>query len=458
MYHALVAYTHISMTEAEDALALRLGDAAGSVSFVRWLRDELNTHITEALRTWSLLTGMWEESAIASIPAGTQFVDLPVAFSSLRGYTLQERDLVGALQYSLWEPKSVSSWTGTEMFAMADIVEAIQRRRDQLLLETGCRLTRDARYPAAPAFISADDESIELAEDVMSVSRAAWTTLVGSPKTTPLWQSSDSAMRAASPTWNLTPGLPRTYVFARRAPHVLEFAPPPENAGYLDLLTVNAGATLDAATGVLLGIPDDMAWIVKWGALADLLSKDGPARDYSRSLFCERRWLLGVAAAQIAQVLIEAKVNRRLLQFSSMAGLDRSRAYWQNMRGATNVAALAGLNLLALDSPPAADIQLEASLIRNAPIPAGSEDLQIGKEYLDVLLGYSTHLAMFKVGGQEFAATSHLADAFFAAAVDRNERLAESSAFESARLGDQEDNQRKQSKRGVRRVTGGTVQ
>lgn len=455
-----MAYSHLTMTEAENALALRLADSSGAISFVRWLRDECNLYIREALRTWSMLTGMWEESATASIAAGTQFVDIPTTFSSLRGYTLQERDLVGILQYHLWEPKNTSAWTGTEMFAMDDLVAAIERRRDQFLLETACRLTRDSRYPASPDFIASTERSIELDEDVMSVRRATWTTLgAGSTKTTPLWPSSDIAMRAASPGWPQSPGVPRAYIFAERAPHVLEFAPPPENAGYLDLITVNAGATLDAATGVLLGIPDDMAWVIKWGALADLLGKDGPARDYARALFCERRYLLGVAAAMIARSVVELRVNERPIQFSSMPGLDRASLYWQNRTGVTQVGVPFGLNLVALALPPSADIQLTATLIRNAPIPAnGDAVLQIGKEYLDVLLGYAVHLAMFKVGGQEFAATSHLADAFFAAAVDYNERLHENSAFEDARLGASEGEERKRSKRGVRRVTGATVQ
>lgn len=454
-----MAYSHLTMTEAEDALALRLADSSGSISFVRWLRDELNTYIDEALRTWSLLTGMWESSAIATIPAGTQFIDLPTTFSSLRAYTLQDRDLIGTLQYMLWEPKNTSAWTGSEMFAMADLEEALQRRRDQFLLETGCRLTRDPRVPDSPDFISADERSIELDQSVMSVRRVAWTTLTGSSKTTPLWPSSEVAMRGANASWNLAPDLPRTFVFAERAPHVLEFGPPPANAGYLDLITVNAGATLDASAGVLLGIPDDLAPAILWGALADLLSKDGPARDYARSLFCERRYLLLTAAAMLSHSVVELRVNDQPLQFSSLPGLDRASLYWQNKRGITQVAAPFGLDLIALALPPSANIQLEATLVRNAPVPAaGDDDLQIGKEYLDVLLGYATHMAMFKVGGQEFAATSHLADAFFAAAADYNDRLKESSVFEAARLGASEGEERKMKKRGVRRVTGATVQ
>jgi hypothetical protein len=96
------------------------------------------------------------------------------------------------------------------------------------------------------------------------------------------------------------------------------------------------------------------------------------------------------------------------------------------------VVAPLGANLCAISPPPIADTQMTATLVRNAIIPASASDyLQIGREFLGLLYGYVVHLAMFKVAGEEFAATTQLADAFFEAAKERNKRLGDFSAFKT---------------------------
>lgn len=449
-------YSYITLSAAEDLLSGTLGDLQGSVSKVRWASTELRLNLFEALRAWSSFTGMWEERttpiAIAAGTSDSPWVDIP-AVTPLRAYTLTDRSLIGQIQYHFWELYDPIDGTGmTDMWTFARIVEAMQRRRDQFLFDTKCRLVRTV-LPTPPAIIGPYLESYTLPGSVISVERAAWADPY-TGNTSYLGEISDWTARNGRAQILGASSVPRSYVLSN-IPFELEPIPVPSNSGRLDLIVAESGADLDPATGVLLGIPDDFAWAIKWGAMADLLAEDGAGRDYSRALFCERRYRMGVVAALTNGPLIGARINGRPVQLSRLEQLDAARPNWQAKTGTPTVLGWAGMNLLAIADPPRADIQLELDLQRNAPIPFdGSDYLQVGKEHLDLILGYASHLSMFKVGGTEFAASTHLADNFFEAASEINVRLKESAAFQDLRFGRQKE---EVATRGLRRVTGNSV-
>jgi len=424
-------YTHTTRAQFEAIMALRLAETA-SQPFVRFGADEIDVALIEALRTFSALTGLWQDTETALVPAGTAFADLPTLFPALRGYTVLDQELVGSIQYSLLEPKSPTVWTGSAQFSMPVVVQALQRRRDQFLLETGCRITRHQPIPAAPGVIDpAAGGQVPLDQQIIDIRRAAWTTLDG--KTVPLWAASNWALRGKSAAWNLEPGLPRTYAYNQYAPSILQLGPPNSDIGTLDLLTVDTGAALDPAVGVLLGVPDDFTPFIRWGALADLMNADGPGRDFARAGHCESMYQLGVQAAKTAAVLIDARFNDKVVQFSSLVSLDAgpTMQYWQNRPGVPQFVAPVGINLVAVAFPPAADAALTVTISTNAPIPtAPGSFIQVPREYMNLFVGFVEHLLMFKIAGREWAATQPGAQAFFAAAQARNQRLSAISVFE----------------------------
>jgi hypothetical protein len=453
-----MAYTHTTLTAAENLLAGMLADSAGAISKVRWVSLELRTLIIEAMRTWGGITGVYEATtAPVAIAADTQFVDLPATFATELGYSVTVQDLIGAIQYHLFEPYDPIDGTGmTEMFSFARIVAAIQRRRDQLLLETGCRLTRDAEAPDSPGVIDPETSSYALPDTTIAVARAAWTDLAGTRH--PLRETTSWGVRNAEQSIRLASALPEAYEINERLPISLNLAPVPAAAGRLDLLTVETGATLVAASNTLLGVPDDFAPAIKWGAMADLLAEDRPGRDYARSLFCERRWRLLVAALANRGVLVDARINGRLANLArSVAALDEGDRYWQSRRSRDpQTVAMAGRNLLAIATPPNRTVTLELTLRRKTPVPAiaspDTECLQIGREHLALVLGYAVHLGMFKIGGTELAGTSHLVDSMMQAAADYNSDLR--LAYEAEQVEEQDE---KKKAAGVRRVTGQTL-
>lgn len=80
------------------------------------------------------------------------------------------------------------------------------------------------------------------------------------------------------------------------------------------------------------------------------------------------------------------------------------------------VAPLAGLH-------PISSVIL--NVIENAPVPvADTDNIQVTRDVLDVLLDYCVHIAMFKCGGAEFQETIQLFDNFRKSAQAENKRIA----------------------------------
>jgi len=78
----------------------------------------------------------------------------------------------------------------------------------------------------------------------------------------------------------------------------IQIVPAAADAGTLDFL-YTAVTTLASNTGVTIPLPADFCPYIKWGVLADMLKKDGPAHDMPRSAYCEMRFGEGVELAKI---------------------------------------------------------------------------------------------------------------------------------------------------------------
>lgn len=75
-------------------------------------------------------------------------------------------------------------------------------------------------------------------------------------------------------------------------------APVPNTNGTIGFLYVQLATAL-TGLGVNLVVPDDWAPYVMWGALAELLSSDGPSFDPVRAAYCSRRYEEGVELARL---------------------------------------------------------------------------------------------------------------------------------------------------------------
>ena len=117
----------------KTALAARLGDPGK----VFWTDAELTDYILDALRTWNAYSDFYRGRATFSTVDEAPFYDLRTVAPTMIGATLTTRDVVRRVCTYLLEPVSTTVWLGSAMFTLADLVNALNRRRRAFLLETG---------------------------------------------------------------------------------------------------------------------------------------------------------------------------------------------------------------------------------------------------------------------------------------------------------------------------------
>jgi len=397
-------------------LSRRLYDQTPGYLFQFWSQAELRIYLTEALRTWQSATMWFRQRDTFTASAGTLWYDLT---TSLAGGSLQQTvtdlNLVNSIQYRLLEPPGVP-WTGTDQFTLADVLGALQRRRDQFLSDTGCYLRHST--------VSGGAGRLTLPSTVIDIRRLAWRD-TASGLYTMLSREDEASLNAYSVGWSQTAGDPQEYSSSVTPPFVIQVAPPPSASGTLDLLSVDSGATF-SGSGVLVGVPDDFAAYVAWGGLADLLNRDLYARDAQRSNYCEQRYAEGVTLARVFTTCMEAQVAGVSVEIGTVPETDQFNPSWQNTAGVPDGLFLAGLNMVGL--APVADgngpYGVSVDVVANAQIPASDSDVvDLSQDILDVLLDEAAHEASFKMGGAEWMATMPNHQRFLRLAAEINGKI-----------------------------------
>lgn len=410
-----MAYTYLTLQQMKDALAARLGDV-GKIFFVD---AELELYVKEALYNFQALSGYWRGRMTFNTVANTPFYDISATPGSLLTPSITDAMLLSQIEYHLIEPQG-TTWTGSTQFTLADIVEAMERRRNQFLVETGMVLTQASLpWPSPPI------SRAPLDEKTIDVRRAVWLKALDGTRTT-MWRTDEFVANAARYGWSQNPSdPPESYSTASTPPVTLQLVPPPANPGTVEMLVVQSGAALNPSTGVVLGIPDNFAWVVKWGVLADLLGKDGEGYDEWRCGYCERRWKEGIELARIHTSAVQAYVNSIQSPINAVQTLDSMRPNWQDITVSSNVGTpdapvLMSWNMLGFSPVPNGVFGIMLDVVQNAPV---SSPIQLGREDLDAVLSCAQHIAMFKEGGLEFNNSMHLYRRTTEQAMLYNERI-----------------------------------
>lgn len=419
-----MAYQHTTYAQLKAQLSARLGDT----SELFWTDIELGLHIQESLRTFGLCAGFWRERGTINSAIAIAFYDIQATLSNgislILNPTITDQNIIQQLQYALLESaSSQTSWTGTEMFTYNDLVNAIQNRLNQFLSDTGCVVNRSLVNVLSPPI-----GRQVLDQKTIDVRRMAW--LGASPLNyyVPLWREDERLLTAADQGWSVNPGTPEAYSVMAPPPLQVQLSPIPQSSGQIEVLTVDSTTLNPASMATVLGIPDQLTPAVKWGALADLLGKDGIARDPARSQYCEQRYMQYVQLARALPVVIHAEINGVPLIPCTLQEEESANPLWENSSGAPTDLILAAPNLIALNPVPDGVYSVACDVVREPPIPVNDGDfVQVGREQMDMILDYAEHLALFKVYGAEWHATDRQAMSFFTQALTYNQRISASA-------------------------------
>lgn len=418
-------YTHTTFSQLQDRLFDRLGDRVFYTNTGTY--PEVTLYLREAFRVWNCLANFWRARAAFTTTANNPWYKLSSQVTNppnLFAYTMQDRDLVAEMQTQLMEPVSPTTWTGTDMFTLPMVTRALQRRRDQYLLETSQVLSLDLISGA----ISSEGR-MQLPETVVDVRHASWLPINSSTYSN-LWRRDEWGADSTQVYWNVSPTLsPRGYSLILQPPISIQLTPPPSLGGQIEMLSVRSGTALDPFLGVQLGVPDDWTWAVKYGALADLLGQEGQSRDPSRAAYCEQRFQQGVAVASLEPEILYAQVNGLQVPIISLQELAANIPNWRNTFGRPKRLAIER-DMLALYPVPDNIYSIVVDTCIPAPIPAtGATQINLGPEQLDVILDYAQHIASFKESGQEFAATQRNMENMIKLASEHNSRLRAMAVF-----------------------------
>jgi hypothetical protein len=492
-----VPFTYTTLAAARQQLANRLYDP----NMVFWTSAELTLYVQEALSTFNAFAQYWRGDFQFPTATTTTWYDLTRVANTLRPFTVTDVDLYTIMEYHLLEPPTGAIWNGTAMFTINDLFKAVQRRRDEILGNTGCTITRSVQNSSTgtirnflsdsiidvrriawiptqvPFFISGNTSNTDtlvtnvtstvtlvIGQPISGSGIPANTTIAGLglnsltlsnpatstaanvslsvtpfPEATPLWPEDTWSFQSYEPEYGVQQqGVPSSFSLSAQPPLSFDVDIPPQQEGQYELLTVNAGTDLTPVIPTIMPIPNDFAWVLKWGALADLFSKEAEAKDTMRAQYCNMRYQQGMQLLTMSPAVLEVRVNNVPVWTDAVRSADEFQTDWQAQTPGQPVSAfVAGLNLIALSpQPDSTAYSVSVSVVENAPLPVENDDfLQVARDDYDVILDYAQHLALVKCGGEEFIRTKPLFDRLVRQAALYNSKLAESGMFQDAIYG-----------------------
>lgn len=382
-------YSQISFLNLRNQLALRLNDP----NKVFWTDGELKLYIQDALRLWNCLTGDNRTNYALNVPlANPVWFDLQTISGSPRQCTLTDRDIYLRLTYQLLEPPSNTAVLTTKQFTQDDLVQAVQRKRDEFLFKTACTSVIESLN------VTPGSQTVNLPQSVIQARRGYWLPNAGTAF--PVFKSDEYATSAFAPNDAFSPGTPRSFSAGVEPPLVLELTPPPDRPGKLECLTIESQGVLSPAQATTLLLPSDFSPALLWGSLADLLSMSMEKQDLPRAAFARQRFDEYTQLMGAYPFVFSSRVNGVPLAVDAVESLDFWNPSWRVTAANPSNVGLSGQNLVAFPTNQA--MQIILFLCANATVPVADGDfIQLGDEVLDVILDESASTAMQKCGGAE---------------------------------------------------------
>ena len=437
-----LSFQSVTWLQAQNELALRLND----VNMVRWTKPEIQLYLSEALRVWNSLTQQWlvdfatsyTQPPAPNLPVWNSTANPlnPLVGSnptSPRNQSLTDAYVYTAIQYHLLEPPTGNAtWTGTSQFALADFVNAFTRRRDQILQLADCNVgpfsttlsitpgTNRIQLPDSPSQSILDMRRVRYIPDPS----------LGSPLT--LYRDDLLSFEYFTTDFNQTFDPPLCWDVLGSPQQFLTFDSKPNVPNTLDCLAVLSGGVVAPPVPAHLLIPDDFYWVLKFGMMADMLSKETESRDLIRAQYCQQRFDEGIRLMMEMPWLTQARINDIPVDTPSFYEADDYDNEWQSNPNAMTQIIRGGIDLFAVSPiiPAGTTVGITLTLVGNMPIPQTDADfIQVSRDVLVAILDEAEHLAQFKEGGQEFIDSIQLHQRFIKVAVETNSRLMESGIF-----------------------------
>jgi hypothetical protein len=201
----------------------------------------------------------------------------------------------------------------------------------------------------------------------------------------------------------------------------------PNLPGTYEAIVSLAGDPFVPPAPTKLNIPDDFAWVLIWGALADLLGRESEATDRQRSDYCLKRYIDGLTLLLKTPWIMLAKVNGVATTTVSIANADRYSPDWDSTPDSFGpFIVTGGIDFFAAPSNQSVGL----TVLANAPVPVADGDfVQVSRDNWDTVLDLAQVFATFKLGGQDFQDVLEVEQRAIQACAAENTRLKSTGAF-----------------------------
>lgn len=410
-------FSWLTFSEAIAELALRLGDENN----VFWSSTELGLYIIESLRVWNALTAYWATPYVFSFTQTAANWYAANGTGSPRQPTLTDSDVYMLIEYHLLEPPTGSTWSGTSQFSIEDLSQACSRRRNEILQASACNMA-ESLLP-----MTANTTSVSLTDLVLDVRRARWVPAPNQGDPVTLQRGDSRSFQYFTPAYGQTTANPLRWDVIGTPPQTVTVDTKVNVPSTLQVLGMAGGADFDPPTSSPLLMPDDWMWVLKFGAMADVLSKEQEGKDLARAQYCRQRYMEGLKLMAHMPWILQASINGVTADTQPLSGADRTNYEWQSRAGAFPEIVVGGIDLYAVSPVTNDTLSLLFMVVGNAPVPASlSAEIQVSRDVMDAILDEGQHLALFKMGGAEFKESMTLHQEFIKLAMRQNARLRES--------------------------------
>jgi hypothetical protein len=336
--------------------------------------------------------------------------------------TITDVEVYAELEYLLLEPSNLTgTWTGTNQFGISVLSQALQRRRDEMIQIGNLNQSLLVGIPLTPNTIRT-----ELQDSIIDVERVRYIPATGSPNT--LYRDDTVASEwYEAPLYQLNPGTPQTFSLSSEPPLSFQVDVPPAQPGTYEAIVLQSGAPFNPPTPTLVGIPDDLIWVLEYGALADLLGQESESTDRERSEYCLKRYQDGLQLMLKSPWIMLGKVNNVAVSLDSIVAMDRFSPEWDsNPSGFGPVIVTGGVDFVG--APISQGIGV--TVLGNAPILDDTNTyVQVSRSDWETVILIAQARAAWKQGGAEFKASLELEKAALLACAAENTRLRSMGAF-----------------------------
>jgi hypothetical protein len=472
-------YGWLTLAQGVAQLAARLADPNN----IFWTSAELQLYIYRALQQFNCLTNTWKTDF--QFTSDNLWNSLGSLSNSPRLRSATDIQSYTQIQYMLMEPPSVGVWTGTTQFSLSDLVNALQTRRNEMLQISACNDVLLQNIPVIP-----NTRRTYLSDTVLDVPRVRYLALQASPNATgtaggvsinvsyaygitagqlasgtgiapwaivssvsgntvnlsiansgtvsgvitfysptTLYRDDTVALEwYESPLYQLPSGTPQTFQLSSEPPLSFDVDIAPAQTGTYEAITLQSGAPFAPPAATPLGIPNDFAWVLEYGALADLLGRESEATDRERSAYAMKRYQDGLNLLTKTPWIMLGNVDGVACNIDSLEDTDRYSVGWDfNPSSFGPVIVTAGIDFIA--APVGSSVGV--TVLGNAPLldASTSSFLQVSRDQWDTVLDLAQALSSFKLGGGEWKQALELEDRAIKFCSAENSRLRSTGSF-----------------------------